>query len=51
MTALLAEVNRASEGRKMTEEEADEIIRKIDPTKIMYPHKEKDSKPWGGLER
>lgn len=34
----------------MTEEEADAILRKIDPTKIMYPHKEKDNKPWGGLK-
>jgi len=37
-------------GEKMTEEEATAILRSIDPTKIMYPHKAKDSKPWGGLE-
>lgn len=47
---LLTEGKSAAEGKKMTQEEADEIIRRIDPTKIMYPHKEKDNKPWGGLE-
>jgi len=45
----LAEEDRAG-GKRMTEEEATEILRRIDPTKIMYPHKAKDSKPWGGLE-
>jgi len=36
---------KVAEAPKMTQEEADEILRGLDPTKAMY--REKHKKPWG----
>jgi len=34
------------EAGEITQEEADEWVRNLDSTKIMWPHKEKKRKPW-----
>jgi len=34
------------EAREITQEEANEWVRNLDSTKIMWPHKEKKRKPW-----
>lgn len=31
---------------EMTQEEIDEWVRNLDSTKIMWPHKEEERKPW-----
>lgn len=32
--------------KEITQEEANEWVRNLDSTKIMWPHKEKKRKPW-----
>jgi len=50
--ALLAEGKEANEGkREMTQEEANEIIRNLDTTRIMWPHKEEKREPWSAEYR